>query len=368
MGEDLPDIEDPTSFRAEMNTDYREQWKDACKSKLKGIEEMEVFKLVPKSEVPAGRKVLKGKWVLTVKRDKIGKPTRFKARYVLCGYEQIVGRDYNPTTSPTARMESFQLLLHITALLDWDMQQFDVKQAFLHGVLDPDEVQYMAQPEGFEVKGKEDWVWRVEKGLYGMHQAGRIWNKTMHCKMIAWGFTQLECKYCVYARQDSEGMVLTMVHVDDFISIASSKSTNDVFKLQLKSEWTIAEGDADFCLGIEIEHDRSNKLVYVSQKAMINRIVDAFGQNDAYPAKTPMVENANTFLKQPLPDEQISEDEKAALAKLPYRSLIGQLLYLSLGSRPDICYAVRRLLEFLDCYRRSHWDVAIHVIRYLKGT
>ena len=188
MGEDLLDIEDPTSFRAAMNTDYREQWKDACKSELKGIEEMEVFKLVPKSEVPAGRKVLKGKWVLTVKRDKTGKPTRFKARYVLCGYEQIVGHDYNRTTSPTARIESFRLLLHITTSLDWDMQQFDVKQAFLHGVLDPDEVQYMVQPEGFEVEGKEDWVWRVEKGLHGMHQAGHIWNKTMHCKLIAWGF------------------------------------------------------------------------------------------------------------------------------------------------------------------------------------
>ena len=101
---------------------------------------------------------------------------------------------------------------------------------------------------------------------------------------------------------------------------------------------------------------------------MIDRIVDAFGQNDAYPAKTPMVENANTFLKRPLPDEQISEDEKAALAKLPYRSLIGQLLYPSLGSRPDICYVVRKLLEFLDCYRRSHWDAAIRVVCYLKGT
>ena len=368
LGEDLPDIEDPTSFRAAMSTEFRDQWKDACESELKGIEEMEVFKLVPRSEVPSGRKVLKGKWVLTVKRDKTGKPTRFKARYVLCGYEQIVGRDYNRTTSPTARMESFRLLLHIAASLDWDMQQFDVKQAFLHGVLDPDEVQFMAQPEGFEVEGKEDWVWHVEKGLYGMHQAGRIWNKTMHEKLIMWGFVRLECEYCVYARKDCEGTVLAAVHVDDFISVASSKQANDAFKLQLKSEWTIAEGDADFCLGIEIERDRTNKFVYVSQKAMIDRIVEAFGQTDAYPVSTPMVEGANSFLKRPAEDENLSEDEKRALAKLPYRSLIGQLLYPSLGSRPDIAYAVRKLSEFLDCYRRSHWDAAIRVVRYLKGT
>lgn len=76
---------------------------------------MKVFTLIPRSEVPRDCKVLKGKWVLTVKRDKAGKPIRFKARYVLCGYEQIIGRDYNRTTSPTARMESFRLLLHIAA-------------------------------------------------------------------------------------------------------------------------------------------------------------------------------------------------------------------------------------------------------------
>ena len=92
MGEELPDIEDPTSFRAAMKTEYRDKWKDACESELRGIAEMDVYKLVPRSEVPKGHKILKGKWVLTVKRDKAGKPTGFKARYVLCGYEHIVGR------------------------------------------------------------------------------------------------------------------------------------------------------------------------------------------------------------------------------------------------------------------------------------
>ena len=190
----------------------------------------------------------------------------------------------------------------------------------------------------------------------------------MHKKMISWGFCWLDCEYCVYARDDDTGSVLTAVHVDDFVSIASSKAANKFFKQQMKSVWTIAEGDTDFCLGIEIERDRPNRLVYVSQKAMIDRIVESFGQADAYPAATPMVENANSFLKHPQPDKQLSEEEKVYLAKLPYRSLIGQLLYPSLGSRPDIAFAVQKLSEFLDCYRRSHWEAAICVVRYLKGT
>ena len=368
LGEDLPDIDDPTSFRASMLTDYQEQWRQACESEISGMEDMEVFKLVPCSEVPSDRKVLKGKWVLTVKRDKTGRPVRFKARYILCGYEQILGRDYNRTTSPTARMESFRVLLHIAASLDWDLKQFDVKQAFLDGVLEPDEVQFMAQPNGFEEVGKESYVWRVEKGIYGMHQAGRIWNKTMHAKMIAWGFTQLACEYCVYVRNVAGNIVLVAVHVDDFLSVANSPGANEEFKAQLESEWMIAEGDAEFCLGIEIERDRENKVIFISQKAMIDRIVDEFGQSDAYPVSTPMAENANSFLTRPPVGEVLSEEERLALAKLPYRSLIGQLLYPSIGTRPDISYAVRKLSEFLDCYQRSHWDAAIWIVHYLKGS
>ena len=222
-----------------------------------------------------------------------------------------------------------------------------------------DKIQFMAQPEGFQEEGKEDYVWCVEKRIYGMHQAGQIWNKTMHAKMISWGFTRLECEYCVYVCHSAGVMVLVAIHIDDFLSVASSKEANEEFKRQLESEWTIAKGDADFCLGIKIERDGENCFIYISQKAMIDRIVAEFSQTDAYPVSTPMVENANLFLTHPLTDEVLTEEEKLSLAKLPYRSLIGQLLYPSLGSRPDISYAVRKLLEFLDCYRRSHWDAAI---------
>src|ERR1700761_7684452 len=55
-------------------------------------------------------------------------------------------------------------------------------------------------------------------------------------------------------------------------------------------------------------------------------------------------------------------------AKTPYCSLVGSLMYLSVATRPDISYAVGCLSSFLDCYRLEHWDAAIRVLRYLKGT
>ena len=77
-------------------------------------------------------------------------------------------------TLPTARMESWHILLHITAALGWDAQQIDIKTTFLYGLLPDDEVQYMEQLEGFLEQGKETWVWKLLQGLYGMKQAGWI--------------------------------------------------------------------------------------------------------------------------------------------------------------------------------------------------
>ncbi len=367
--DELPDTDDPRSFKDAMNRPEKDLWEDACKEEFESLKEMRVFTLIPPTDVPPDRKVLRGKWVLSVKRDKEGRPVRYKARYVFWGCGQVPGRDYNRTTSPTARLESFRMLLHIAASLDWDMRQFDVKTAFLHGLLDEEEFQYMEQPEGFKEPGKEDWVWRVEKGLYGMHQAGRVWNRTLNDAMVSeWGFTRLPSEYCVYYRQDSHGTVITAVHVDDFISIASSAAANQRFRDQMLQKWKISESAADFHLGIAIQHDRPSRSVFISQIAMIDAVVQDFCPLNTHPVSTPMSEDANETLRRPLPDESISQDEVARLSKLPYRNLVARLMYIGLGTRFDIVWSIRKLAEFLDCYRQSHWDAAIRVVRYLKST
>ena len=64
----------------------------------------------------------------------------------------------------------------------------------------------------------------------------------------------------------------------------------------------------------------------------------------------------------------MSKNELDEIKKLPYRSLVGCLLYLSIGTCPDITYSVQQLSQYLDCYSYAHWNAAIHVVRYLSGT
>ena len=184
--------------------------------------------------------------------------------------------------------------------------------------------------------------------------------------VLSWGFERLPCEWCVYRRKSSTGTIIFAVHVDDIITAASSAEENKLFKAELRSKWEISDlGAAKFALGIAISRDLKSCTITLSQTALIDRVVEDFGQRDAHPVSTPMV--AGLQLRRP--DKTPPTPELVDWAKrTPYRSLVGSLMYIAVGTRPDISYAVGRLSSFLDCYTPEHWEAGIRVVRYLKGT
>lgn len=223
----------------------------------------------------------------------------------------------------------------------------------------------MEQPRGFEVPGKESHVWELHKGLYGMPQGGRTWNRTMHAHLTAKGFTRTAAEYCVYHRTTSAGTVVFGVHVDDMLAIGSTPAARTEFIADLREAWAISDlGDARFCVGIAIDRDREARTVRISQTALIDKIIAQFGLADAHPVTTPMESGCKLSRE----DSPSSDDERRAAQSWPYRALVGSLNYVAVGSRPDISFAVQQLAQFLDCYGRKHWDAAKRVARYLKGT
>jgi transposase InsO family protein len=355
-----PSEADPSSLAEARRSANWSCWSTALEEEFRSIRDLGVYKLVPRSSVPAGRKLLQGKPVFKLKRDEHNAPTRFKARWVVKGYEQIPGLDFTTTTSPTARLESFRVIFHIAACLAWDLQQFDVKTAFLHGELDGNEYCWMEQPRGFEEDGKEDWVWELRRGLYGMKQAGRVWNKTLNEAMIAWGFTRVPCEYCIYYRARGANVIIVAIHVDDCLSAASSKEENEVFKTQLREKWEISEGDASFIVGIHVERDLKNKTISLSQTALIDSILEEFRLTEAHPVKLPM--DPGLRLKRPA---ESSADTKS---NMPYNSIIGKMMYVACATRPDLAGPLRDLSQYLANYDASHWEAAKRAVRYLKGT
>ena len=103
-----------------------------------------------------------------------------------------------------------------------------------------------------------------------MKQSGRIWNQTMNDAMLSWGFTRLSCESCIYYRKTETGTIISAVHVNDFLSVATSKTENESFKTQMKSLWTISDlGEAKHCVGIAISRNVPERTVRLSHKALI---------------------------------------------------------------------------------------------------
>ena len=208
--------------------------------------------------------------------------------------------------------------MHIATCLDWDIQQIDVKTAFLYGLLPEEKVQYMEQPRRFEEIGKETWVWKLRRSLYGMKQSGQVWNQTLNKVMLSWGFKRLIPDSCVYHCQTSTGTSIAVVHVNDFLLVSSSKEENECVKVLMRSKWALSDlGEAKFCVGIAIAHDRNKRTISLSQTALIDKIIDQFSQKDTNPVAVLM----DPGLKLSCPNLSVlSKEEHQYLSNLPYRS------------------------------------------------
>jgi len=219
----------------------------------------------------------------------------------------------------------------------------------------------------FPDAGKKDWVMKLMKSIYGMKQASRVWNHTFDKVVKAWGFKQLPSEWCIYQWQSPTGTIIFAVHVDNIISASSSPRENELFKSLLKEKWDISDlGPVKFALGITVSHNLETSTISISQTALINRVVNQFNQTNTH---TPDVSMSPRSQLQ-RPDKRIPTlPEVAAWSEhTPYRSLVRSLMYIAVGSCPDITYMVGHLASFLDCYHPDHWSAAIQVLRYLKGT
>ncbi|GJY47578.1 putative ribonuclease H-like domain-containing protein [Tanacetum coccineum] len=274
--------------------------------------------------LPHGKRAIGTKWVYKNKKDERGIVIRNKARLVAQGYTQEEGIDYDEVFALVARIEAIRLFLAYASFKNFVVYQMDVKSAFLYGKIE--EEVYIYQPSWFEDPEFPDKVYKVEKALYGLHQAPRAWYKTLSTYLLDNGFQRGQIDKTLFIKRVKGDILLVQVYVDDIIFGSTKKGLCTEFeKLMHKKFQMSSMGELTFFLGLQVTQKDDG--IFISQDKYVNEILKKFGFSTVKTASTPM-ETSKPLLK-----DAEAEDADVHL----YRSMIGSLMYL-ISSRPDIMF------------------------------
>ena len=153
--------------------------------------------------------------------------------------------------------------------------------------------------------------------------------------------------------------------MDDLVIAGSSQEAITMVKRQLNGNYKMKDlGVINHILGCEAKHDELTGTTYLTQYQFTKSAIEKFLPANTNPCENPC--NPNIVLSKTMSPE--SPEEKGEMNNIPYREAVGTLLWLSLGTRPDICYAVSQVAKFNDCFGKDHWDAVKKIFRYLKGT
>src|SRR5207248_1558678 len=193
---------DPESYEEAIASHNRERWQQAMDEELDSHDENKSWELVAR---PKDRKVLRGRWVYKTKLGLDGKVARYKARWVVRGFEQIEGIDYNETYAAVVKPATCKILFALAATKNLKIEQMDVVTAFLYGPI-KEEV-YVEVPHGTD--SGQNLVCRLNKALYGLKQASRVWYETLTEFLKSHGFVRSSYDHGLYYDK-TRGIYLTI--------------------------------------------------------------------------------------------------------------------------------------------------------------
>ena len=213
--------EEPNSHSEVERHPRKDEWVLGEIRERDSVYEAECLKIVNRSEVPEGRKILRLRWVYKIKRNDKGEPVLYKCRIVVMGNEATEGVDYYETYAPVCKISSLRLVIALIIHFGLKPCQVDVHTAYLHADIKEDI--YVSAMPGYPLPpGK---VYKLLKSLYGLPQAGRNWNEMLDAFLRSLGFRPLLEDPCVYVLIENGRIVaIFAVYVDDFIIGSDSDS------------------------------------------------------------------------------------------------------------------------------------------------
>ncbi|CAI7785571.1 unnamed protein product [Closterium sp. NIES-54] len=291
----------------------------------------------------------------------VDSPPVFKARYVARGFNQQQGVDFFQTFSPTPKMTTLRVLLHVAAQGDYELHSLDFSTAFLQGSLH--EEIWLRRPPGFTGSFPAGTQWSLWRQVYGLCQAPCEWHDTLRTTLAALGFAPSTVDPSLFRRTDNAlPPYYVLVYVGDLVFGTTNIEALAHMKSELQKRHTCTDlGELTSYLGLRITRDRAQHTITLTQSHMVQQVLQPFGFTYSSPYSTPLPTGHS--LSAPPSDESVEPSGS-------YPELMGCLMYLMTCTRPDLAYP----LSILACYvaprshRPQHLDAAKRVLRYLCST
>ncbi|CAI7828664.1 unnamed protein product, partial [Closterium sp. NIES-54] len=261
---------EPATVHQALGGEHKEKWREAMDKELKAVEERNTWKVVPIG-VARNKTVLTRKWVFRVKTKADGTIDKFKARWVVRGFDQEHGRDFTETFAPVSRHTSLRILLPIAAMKKKKLRQIDVANAFLYAPVDAEI--FVELPHGSHREPNQ--VCQLLKSLYGIKQPPRLWQQYLHTRLIRIGFKQLPHDQGMYRLTKNDDYILLIVYVDDHLYIGSNDGITTWFEGELQRELTLTvSSTVTQYLGLNIREEED--AIYLSAEKYADTIAKRF--------------------------------------------------------------------------------------------
>lgn len=224
----------------------------------------------------------------------------------------------------------------------------DVKTAFLHD--DREEEVNMKQPELYVDPAYPEMVCRLLQALHGLKKASRVCYAKLDAFVKAQGFDNIDPDACLYLQMEHGEVIMVLVYVNDILFVASSLQLIDTIKTALcESLETRDLGEAKVILELEIRRDKALGTLKLSQRTYATEEFEKFGMVDCNSIATPL----EVWLQL----ERSEESEES----FSYRKVVESLMYMMVGTRPDLDSAVGKLSRVVSGYNQEHWAAAKRV-------
>jgi hypothetical protein len=332
----------PKGWKEMLKHPHHLGFRAAAEKEFRSLEQRSTFKPTTR---PTGKQVLPLMWVFTYKCDQDGYLVKYKARLCIRGdLQKVTAKD---TYAATLAVQVFRSLMAIAAAYNLEAKQLDAVNAFVNSHMD--EEVYCECPPGYEHLGA---CLQVLRALYGLRRSPRLWHDEFVKTLKEFGLQPITGQLCLF----TNGSIILFFYVDDIVLLGRDLEAIQDLKKALMSRYEMRDlGDLQWFLGIRIIRDRSERKLWLSQDAYIDKLIAKFNLESHRPTHTP------------LPSEPLTPNDGQASPQQIYafQQRVGSITYAAVVTRVDVALAVSMLSRFLQNPSTKHLDAADHCLAYL---